>query len=189
MPYLHIVRCNFTRPDLEASWNDWYSGEKIAQLLSKPMFRAAQRLRLAGGDGRNYLALWQVSSPDAFTTPEYKADWGFAEWHPHITGWSRDLFEATGTDESALAVPAGGALGVIAFDGMAAEDAQAARGAIENAATIWCPCVGLDRHTPMIGLRRFTDAAEAQAALEPAMPPGAQAGIYRPISLFARSGG
>ena len=27
-------------------------------------------------------------------TPEYRADWGFGEWAPFITDWSRDLYRA-----------------------------------------------------------------------------------------------
>jgi hypothetical protein len=185
MPFLYIVRCNFTRPDLEASWNAWYGGPKIAQLLSKPMFRAAQRFRRIDGRGRDYIALWQVSSPDALTTPEYKADWGFAEWHPHITDWSRDLFDGGSADVTALAVPPDGALGVIAFDGMTAEDADAARAALADAQMSWCPCVGLDQHSPAIGLRRFDDAAAAQAAMN--FPAGVQAAVYRPLGEFART--
>jgi hypothetical protein len=187
MPFLYIVRCRFMRPDLEASWNAWYSGEKITQLLAKPMFRAVQRFRRAHGRGRDYLALWQVVSPDAFATPEYKADWGFAQWQLHITDWSRDLFDASRTAETALAVPAAGALGVIAFDGMAADAAEAARATIADMQITWCPCVGLDRHTPTIGLRRFDDVASAQATMEHSMPVGAQAGVYRPLGAFARA--
>jgi hypothetical protein len=186
MPFLYIVRCKFTRPDLEASWNAWYRGEKIAQLLAKPMFRAVQRFRRADGHGRDYLALWQVSSPDAFATPEYQADWGFAQWQDHITDWSRDLFDAGGIDETALAVPMAGALGVVAFDGMTAEAAQAARGTLKDDATTWCACVALDRHTPMIGLRRFADAAQAQTMIG-RVPAGTQAGSYRPLGAFARA--
>jgi hypothetical protein len=186
MPYLYAVRCNFRRPDLEPAWNDWYSGEKIAQLLAKPMFRAVQRFRRAAGGGRGYLALWQVDGPEAFATPEYRADWGFAEWRAHIADWSRDLFDATGTQEAALAVPMEGALQVISFDGMAADAAEAARGALgQGAQTMWFPAAGLDRRTPLIGLRQFTDLAPAQSSLAQSMPAGVQAGLYRPISAFA----
>jgi hypothetical protein len=185
MPFLYIVRCSFTRPDLEADWNAWYSGEKIAQLLAKPMFRAVQRFRIVDGDGRNYLALWQVTSPDAFATSEYKADWGFAQWQDHITDWSRDLFDAGAAPETAFAVPRDGALAVISFDGMAQGAAPGARAALADAGMTWCPSVGLNRHTPLIGLRRFDDAEAASPAMARHMPAGAQAGIYRPIGEFA----
>jgi hypothetical protein len=187
MPFLYIVRCRFTRSDLEASWNDWYDGEKTAQLLAKPMFRAVQRFRRSAGHGRDYLALWQVSSPAAFGTPEYKADWGFAQWHPYITDWSRDLFDAAGADERALAVPLDGALGVIAFDGLTDGAAAAARDALQDQEMLWCPSVGLDRHTPAIGLRRFDEGAAAQAAMARRPAAAVQVGVYRPLGAFARA--
>jgi hypothetical protein len=183
MPYLYIVRCNFARADLEQSWNDWYSGAKIGQLLAKPLFRAVQRFRLSSGSGRPYLALWQVASPDAFTTREYTSDWGFAEWRPYIVDWSRDLFDATSTPDAAFAVPLHGALQAISFDGMDVDRARAARNAIAaRADTMWFDSAGLDRHTAMIGLRRFADATTAQSSSPGSLPAGVQAGIYRPIS-------
>jgi hypothetical protein len=181
MPYLYIVRCNFTRADLEQSWNDWYSGDKVRQLLAKPLFRAIQRFRLSSGTGRTYLALWQVASPDAFKTREYTSDWGFAEWRPYIVDWSRDLFDATSAPDAAFAVAPDGALQAISFDGMDAHRARAARDAIrQRADTMWFDSAGLDRHTAMIGLRRFADATTAQSVSGP-LPAGVQAGIYRPI--------
>src|SRR5262245_33764515 len=181
MTYLYVVRCNFTRPDLEASWNAWYGGEKIRQLLGKPMFRAVQRFRLHSGSGRGYAALWQVASPAAFDTAEYRADWGFSEWSPYIADWSRDLFDATAT-RADLAVAMSGALQVISFDGMDGAGAQAARASLAGAADMWFPAAGLDRHTPLIGLRVASDAAAVSPP--PSLPPGLQAGLYRPISEF-----
>jgi len=179
MPYLYVVRCNFTRPDLEQSWNDWYSGDKVRQLLAKPMFRAVQRFRLASGSGRNYLALWQVASPEAFTTREYTFDWGFAEWLPYIVDWSRDLFDASNAPDEAFDVSLSGALQAISFDGMDADRARTTRDAMAGRADVmWFDSAGLDRHSPMIGLRQFADAGTAH---EQPGPAGVQSGIYRPI--------
>jgi hypothetical protein len=184
MTYLYVVRCNFTRPDLEASWNAWYGGEKVRQLLGKPMFRAVQRFRLASGSGRGYVALWQLASPQAFDTAEYKADWGFSEWRPYIVDWSRDLFDATAARGAGLAVPIDGALQLISFDGMDGGRAEAARASLSDTAeTMWCPCAGLDRHTPLLGLRVWPDATRLPSPPARA-PAGAQIGVYRPISEF-----
>ena len=69
------------------------SYRKLKQMLAKPHFLSVQRFFRAGGEGRNYLAFWVLSSPEAFNTVEYKSDWGFFEWRPYIIDWSRDLFE------------------------------------------------------------------------------------------------
>ena len=183
MTYLYVVRCNFTRSDLEQSWNDWYSGQKLQQLLAKPMFNAVQRFRLASGNGRTYLALWQVASPEAFHTAEYTSDWGFFEWRPYIVDWSRDIFDATRTQGAAFAVPLHGLLQVISFDGLDADRADAARAMLApRADTMWFHSAGLDRHTPVIGLRQFPEAADAKASSAPSPPAGVQVGLYRPIS-------
>ena len=51
---------------------------------------------------------------------------------------------------------------------------------------MWLPVIGLDRHTPMIGLRVLRDAAAAGAV---AGGQGrVQEAIYRPISDFATAG-
>ena len=52
MPVVYIVRCNFSDPNKEWDWNDWYSGPKIKQMLAKPFFRTGQRFRMASGTGR-----------------------------------------------------------------------------------------------------------------------------------------
>jgi hypothetical protein len=182
MAFLYVVRCNFTRPDLERSWNDWYNGDKIRQLLAKPMFRAVQRFKLSSGRGRNYLAIWQVVSPDAFNTPQYRSDWGFFEWERHVTDWSRDLFDAGGTTAAALAVPLDGFLRLIAFDGLSMDKARAGRELLAaRTEMMWFKSAGLDRHTPLIGLSRQADATMEPS---PPLPAGVQAAVYQPICAF-----
>jgi hypothetical protein len=189
MVFAYIVRCNFTDPAREQAWNDWYSGPKIAQMLAKPHFRSCQRFRLASGHGRNYLALWTLQSPEAFNTAEYRSDWGFFDWERYIADWSRDLFDGGERPESTFAVPSGGGLQVVAFDRLTAEQADATRAAIAPALSsmMWLPVIGLDRHTPLIGL----DPLPRLVSFPP--PPGEttagmQGAIYRPISDFHRSG-
>jgi hypothetical protein len=187
MVFVYIVRCNFTDHAKESAWNTWYSGPKIAQMLTKPHFRSGQRFKRASGTGRDYLALWTVQSPDALTTPEYKADWGFSEWEPYIANWSRDLFDARPSPEDAFAVKADGALQVVSFDGMSVDDALAARTMMTPPPeTLWLSAVGLDRHTPLIGLAPVSDAATGVAP-ENAPAPNVQQAIYRPICGFRRA--
>jgi hypothetical protein len=183
MVFVYIVRCNFTQPEKERAWNAWYSGPKIRQMLAKPYFRTCQRFRLASGSGRNYLTLWTLQSPDAFKTPEYTSDWGFADWAPYITDWSRDLFDGRAASQAAFAVKPEGALHAISFDAMAADQANAERSAIasQELDMIWLPVVGLDRHTPLIGLRPLPDHAPSRSP-DHAGGGRIQDAIYRPIS-------
>jgi len=188
MPVVYIVRCNFSDPNKEWAWNDWYSGPKMKQMLAKPFFRTGQRFRKAAGTGRNYLALWLLDSPEAFKTKEYTSDWGFFEWRPFIIDWSRDLFAGDGRSDDDFAVVAQGALHVVSFDGMSAADAASARAATEKAVPglMWLPIVGLDQHTPMIGLRPLPDVTNAKLCGVP-LPAGVQEAVYTPISDFHRA--
>ena len=126
-------------------------------------------LRATSGSGRNYLALWMLQSPDAFKTEQYTTDWGFFEWAPHITDWSRDLFDGGDAPEADFAVPAQGALHVVSFDGMTADEANDARAAMAKSHPdmMWLPVIGLDRHTPMIGLRVLREANAASRRRRP----------------------
>jgi hypothetical protein len=182
MVVAYIVRCNFTAPAHEAAWNAWYSGPKIPQMLSKPYFRTCQRFRRVAGSGRDYLALWTLTSPKGMTTPEYTAQWGFREWEQYVTDWSRDLFDGGASSERDFAVAKDGALDAVSFDGASADVAAASRASIAPSLPdmMWLPMAGLDRHTPVIGLRVLGDLASS------ALPPragetGIQEALYRPI--------
>jgi hypothetical protein len=188
--FVYIVRCNFTAPAKEQAWNAWYSGPKIKQMLAQPYFRSCQRFRRAAGNGRDYLALWTLASPEALKTAEYTAQWGFAEWAPYITDWSRDLFDGRHAPEGAFAVEALGALQVMSFDGISADQAKAASDTIAQSEreVIWLPIAGLDRHTPLIGLRPLAPGASA-ALLDGGVSGLMQAATYRPICELYRAAG
>jgi hypothetical protein len=187
--FVYIVRCDFADPDKEQAWNEWYSGPKIAQMLRKPHFRSCQRFRRTGGSGRNYLALWTLDSPDAFKTQQYTSDWGFFDWEQHVTNWSRDLFDGGTAREQDFAVAPGDTLEVFAFDGMSTADGEACRVRLAPSEpdAKWLPVIGLDRHTPLIGLCLRSDPETLDAADAPLVA-GLQRTFYRPISAFMTAG-
>ncbi len=186
MPFAYVVRCNFTRPDLEDAFNDWYSGPKLADMLEKPMFLSGQRFVAdAGHTARRYLALWTVEGPEAFQTPQYTSDWGFFEWKPSITDWSRDLYPLPAAVSPAdFAVAEDARLHLLSFDGVPEADADAllAEVAPLRPQMVFLSVAGIDRHSPRLGLARLAPDA-------PLPPPLALAGVqetaFRPISRFA----
>ena len=160
-------------------------------MLAKPHFRSCQRFARMSGNGRNYLALWTLQSPDAFKTRQYTTDWGFFEWAPHITDWSRDLFDGGDAAEQSFAVPAQGGLHIVSFDGASPDEAAAARGAVAMSRPdmMWLPIIGLDRHTPIMGVRVLRDGIPREPfqggeSLQGRLGRGQEA-IYQPISEFA----
>ena len=192
MSFVYAVRCNFTRPDLEEQWHAWYSGPKMAEMLSKPMFLSAQRYRAAGLDQKiAFLALWVVASPEALSTPEYTAQWGFADWAPYIGDWSRNLYRAPEGDVSAmLDVPPGGGLYFAAGDGVPAAEAESRRRALEaqRPDVTWMPVVGLDRSCFLAGFRKSPDVNQPPARLPRELAAGFLETVYRPITERRRAG-
>jgi len=57
-------------PHQEDVFNAWYDGEHIPLRMTAPGFEGAQRYR--DGTTRNYLAIYEMNSPAALATPEYK---------------------------------------------------------------------------------------------------------------------
>jgi hypothetical protein len=186
MPCIYAVRCNFARPDLEGAWNEWYSGPKLQQMVAKPLFLSGQRFESAGLDRRRkYLALWVVDSPAAFETPEYRSDWGFFEWQPHIRDWSRDLYAAPHDATARFAADDATSLYLASFDGQppAAAVALRARAAPLRPGVAWLEAIGLDKRSPILGLERIPRGAHPSAlAIE-----GMQETVFDPISPCVRS--
>jgi hypothetical protein len=56
-------------PEREADFNAWYDEEHIPLRMRIAGFVSAQRYR--DGDTRNYLAVYEMTSGDALTTPDY----------------------------------------------------------------------------------------------------------------------
>jgi hypothetical protein len=55
----------------EDEFNRWYFEEHIAERLACPGFISARRFIAVHGQPR-YLALYEIDSPDALTTPQYQ---------------------------------------------------------------------------------------------------------------------
>lgn len=189
MSLLYVVRCNFTRADLENAWNNWYNGPKLAQMLAKPLFLSGQRFRATAlDDRRRYLALWHVESEQAFKTPEYTSDWGFFEWADNITDWSRDLFEAAADSQpDTWRIIESEFLYLVSFEGLSEKEAEEELAVIRplRSDVSWFRTTGLDKHSPLLGLQKLTPG---DAVFEP-LPASSKARetIFEPISHFATS--
>ena len=66
-----------------------------------------------------------------------------------------DAYAARTSLEQSFAVPPQGGLHIVSFDGASPDEAAAARGAVATSLPdmMWLPVVGLDRHTPVMGVR------------------------------------
>jgi hypothetical protein len=155
--FLYAVRCNFTAPARESEWHAWYDGPKLDEMLALPHFISMQRYAAAALDTRRkYIALWRVASPAAFETPEYLAQWGFAQWQPFIADWSRDLYQGPPELNAAVEIGDGEALYFASFSGARESAARAGAACVapERPGVIWLEAVGLDRNSPVVGLAK-----------------------------------
>jgi len=92
---LYMVECGFSEPSLEAEWNTFYSGPKLAALLDDvPGFRRSQRFCDVEPDDAPYIAIHEVVSAELLASPTYASAGGgsFLQWQPYITNWRRSVF-------------------------------------------------------------------------------------------------
>lgn len=187
MTTLYTVRCNFNRPDLEAEWNDWYNGPKMANMLGKPSFLRARRFAAHALDvDVKYLAMWELESPAALETPEYRGNWGWGRWRPMIEDWARDL--STPTDPAARVPFAGGEYVHLAWfdaDMDAARRTEFEANGIRTSSWWWGSCEGLDNSARTVAVSNV--ASEADIPSEPVFGGSAQREtIYRPVSALSQ---
>ena len=179
MTHVYIVRCNFTAPDKEQAWNDWYSGPKIKQMLAQPHFLSCQRFHRTAGSGRDYLALWTIETPEALETPPYTSQWGFAEGRP-MSPRGAATCSTPARPFGDFAVAHDGALEVVSFDGMNADDMKATNAAIVQAGR---HDVAADRRArPSHAGDRLPRAADTGKCR--CRRRQVQHGVYRPICEF-----
>lgn len=95
---LYMVECRFSDPVREQAWNDWYSGERLDELLSVPGFVGSQRHRALGRSPARYLAVHQIDGMEVFDSLAYQAigGGGFLGYQDCITDWVRRFFKGTG---------------------------------------------------------------------------------------------
>lgn len=102
---LYTVECSYSDTQTEQEWNDFYSIEKLAALISVTGFITSQRFKALTPTCPVYLAIHTIKDKDVIISDEYKQKGGgnFARWQENITDWHRNLYE---TQEIAPAVSA-----------------------------------------------------------------------------------
>lgn len=85
--YLHIVRVDVA-PEVEEAFNRWYDEVHLPALLGCPGWLSARRF-VAMDDGPKYAAVYEISGPEAYDTPEFHRVKGFAEFTPHVRNFMR----------------------------------------------------------------------------------------------------
>lgn len=87
MTHLHVVLVDVD-PQVEKDFNRWYDEVHVPQILSCPGWLSAHR-RICLEGGPKYAAVYEVSGPEAYETPEFRAIKGFGPFERHVLGFRR----------------------------------------------------------------------------------------------------
>jgi len=140
---IYTVECAFSDPAREADWNAYYSGPKLAAVLSVPGFRTSQRFRAITPCAAPYYAMHSLRDADVLGA-QYKGVGGGSfggGWDEMIYNWHRNLFAGL---DMAPEVPADACL--LVLDDPVGDDAV---GEVDFA---WLDIAGLDRSVKRRGL-------------------------------------
>lgn len=87
MPHLHIVLVDVAE-EVESAFDRWYDEVHIPAILACPGWLSAQR-RICLEGGPKHVAVYEVSGPDAYETPEFRAIKGFGPFERHVSNFRR----------------------------------------------------------------------------------------------------
>ena len=164
--YVYSVELGLAEPERVQEFEAWYEVH-LQKLLSVPGIVAAQRFRSLVSTDSPLLALYQLESPGALETPEYKSKAGpssASAWK--FSCWRRNIFECDG-----IWPDVGGDLNLVVFDG----DSESTLGLV-TAPTITMKPIALDRS---VGIRLL--AATQERAIGSPLS-GWSTRIFAPIS-------
>lgn len=87
MTQQHIVLVDID-PEVEDAFNAWYEDIHLPDILSCPGWLSATRYICLEG-GPKYVAIYQITGPEAYETQEFHAIKGFGSFQPHISNFHR----------------------------------------------------------------------------------------------------
>jgi hypothetical protein len=79
-------------PELEDEFNEWYDTVHLPHAVACPGFVDGRRFRVEPADSDRYpryVAVYEVESRDAVTSPEIQALGGFSRWDGHTSNVHR----------------------------------------------------------------------------------------------------
>ena len=90
---IYTVECNFSDPNTEEQWNNFYNLNKLPALISVTGIQTSQRFKAVGSGYPIYLAIHSIDSAEVLAGEEYhkKGGGNFAQWQKYITDWHRNL--------------------------------------------------------------------------------------------------
>ena len=87
MTMTHIVMVDIPEED-EAAFNEWYDHVHLPDILACPGWLSARRYRCLEG-GPRYVAMYEITGPEAYETPEFDRIKGFGPFEGRIRNFRR----------------------------------------------------------------------------------------------------
>lgn len=83
----------------EDEFNRWYNDVHLPEVLACPGFASATRYECTDGQPR-YLAIYELESEEALTTPEMQRVRGWGEMFPHVRNFHERIYRQFLTAEA-----------------------------------------------------------------------------------------
>jgi len=77
--------------DAEEAFNAWYNQDHLPQVLACPGFLSGARYECTAGEPR-YLAIYELDSEEALTTPEMRRVRGWGEMFPVVRNFHERVY-------------------------------------------------------------------------------------------------
>lgn len=78
-------------PTAEAEFNRWYNDVHMPEVMGCPGFVSAARYECADGQPR-YIAIYELDSADALSTPEMQSIRGWGEMFPFVRNFHERVY-------------------------------------------------------------------------------------------------
>lgn len=75
----------------EEDFNRWYNEKHLPEVLACPGFISAERFECGSGQPR-YLAIYELESEDALTSPEMRRVRGWGDMFPHVRNFHERIY-------------------------------------------------------------------------------------------------
>ncbi len=95
--YVYMVKTAFASREQEAAWGEWYDSVHVPDMLTVPGVRAAHRYVDVSGE-MQYIAVYEIDSPEVFDNPRYREVTGWGTWHRYVLGWTRTILRIEGDE-------------------------------------------------------------------------------------------
>jgi hypothetical protein len=92
-PVILVTTVDVT-PGAEDKFNRWYNEQHLPDVLACPGFVSAARYEASAGEPR-FIAIYELESEDALTTPEMGRVRGFGEMFPHVRNFHERIYRRT----------------------------------------------------------------------------------------------